>query len=56
MRKSVIMDIILRVMNVCVMTIALNSVTGASVSVQKLWIVLTGLVWGISGFIWGIKE
>ena len=56
MHKKVITDIMLHVMNVCVMTIALNSVTGASVPVQKLWIILTGLVWGISGLIWGIKN
>lgn len=53
MDKKKIANILCSIVGVCMMTAALCSVTSSPVSVQKLWIGLTGFVWYISGYIGG---
>jgi len=56
MSKQKLANILSAVFGVCVMTAAFCSVTSAPVSVQKLWIGLTGFVWFVTVYIRGYEE
>lgn len=56
MSKQKLANILSAVFSICVMATAFGSVTSSPVSVQKLWIGLTGFVWFITGYIRGYGE